>query len=650
MPITADIGDIIQVTPQFTQGLTLPSDLKVRYSLNGTNYVDGTSAGYTFEVPGGITTYAKLFYDDYTEVVDENGITLSGVSFGVSVPIIVAPVGATAIGDYSDTSLGTVGSSGATGFDSDPISRWNVAEYQEINEYPYVGLVSFHINEIDKVEFSCNGGTWTDVTEMTFNPSTNVYEYWVAVDQSGLTNGDEVELRAKITPKTAGQVYGIDPIKVRYRTADKTQYYCSPNGNDTTGDGTEGNPFATVEKAIVELQSDSGGGSTYEVGDVEIILMDNDGAGATYELNHPGVNYALCNDRWFVIRSEDGASRENVQIVNTDTATGILMRNIKYQDLTFYNCTAPQGQLKTPQGLPAEPNIWFDNVLFDNDAAEGETQNVWENNTYTNIYVTDCDINNVSSGPRFCNVLRNTTLDTLYVDAVGGSRLVANFSCVNQVYDGIAHPDFTEVFDSDEHSVFYGVVGLDIQGQGIYGTNDEGDNLLKDIAFVNFLCVDGSGVTVESAPVSQLRDNDSPNLLLQNIIFDGISVLNGQSFILEGGTGASGFRDITVRNSILYGPSGNLFTGDAFVDPIVLEENNYYIDDSGSFSCVGGTYSTVTPDYSGGDGATLDIANLNTYIANLTPTDSNIVDQTSRSKIKTDALGRLRMSQNIGAL
>jgi len=80
MPITADIGDIIQVTPQFTQGLTLPSDLKVRYSLDGTNYVDGTSAGYTFEVTGNVTVYSKLFYDDNTNIIDENGNTLDVVT------------------------------------------------------------------------------------------------------------------------------------------------------------------------------------------------------------------------------------------------------------------------------------------------------------------------------------------------------------------------------------------------------------------------------------------------------------------------------------------------------------------------------------------------------------------------------------------
>ena len=77
MAIIADPGNIIEVNPLFDgSGLTLPSDVKVRYSFNNITYFDGfggNTSGFTFEVTNGTPIYAKYTYDDNSPVVGETG-------------------------------------------------------------------------------------------------------------------------------------------------------------------------------------------------------------------------------------------------------------------------------------------------------------------------------------------------------------------------------------------------------------------------------------------------------------------------------------------------------------------------------------------------------------------------------------------------
>jgi hypothetical protein len=83
MSITAGIGDIIEVSPLFDQsGLTLPIDVKVRYSFNNITYFDGfggNTSGFTFEVSSGTPVYAKYTYNDNSSVIDDTGNAISNV-------------------------------------------------------------------------------------------------------------------------------------------------------------------------------------------------------------------------------------------------------------------------------------------------------------------------------------------------------------------------------------------------------------------------------------------------------------------------------------------------------------------------------------------------------------------------------------------
>jgi len=540
---------------------------------------------------------------------------------GLGIP--TAPVGAAAVGDYSDTTLGNVGTPGDFGYDSPAVSRWDVIPMQEVVEYPYIGLVAFHVNNIDKVEFSLNGGTWTEVTEMKENPSSGVYEYCVKVDTTSLNADDEIELRAKITPLTAGQVYGIDPITVKYNYSSELIGWVSPSGSDSTGDATEGNPCRTPLKALNVLLA----GSVYTDPEFseKVTIYCTAGEHVIAD-NSYGYNPAM-SDGWVTIQSAPGVAASSVifrDTIDSGTITGRgwRVRNTRLKGVTF------EGQIypRTPVG-ESVPNVWIDGVTYSRTEA---VDDVWLQASWTDRYATSCAFENLNDGPKFCTVLRNSTLNNYTEDAVGYSRLVANCVVTQNTFSlASAHPDFLHVQDCDEHSIFYNVVGLDINGQGIYSGSET--DFAENMAFVNCLAVLESGAAVTSAPASQIRNTDVTTMAIRNVIIDSCTILNGQSFILDEGASPTGpSRDVVLRNSIIYGPSSNLGAG------VLTESNNWYIDTDGNFTCVGGTFSTTTATYSS--------------VADLVPTEAGIVGQAVRPDIKTDARGILRTTNNIGAL
>ncbi|MCH7579567.1 MAG: hypothetical protein IIB22_04935, partial [Chloroflexi bacterium] len=99
---------------------------------------------------------------------------------------------------------GPIGNPDDPGYDAKVIAHWDVVPYQTFNGDFEIGVVAFHINGIDRVEFSAEGGSWTPVSEMTLNSRTNVWEYWAVLNAEAFDDGP-VEVRAIAYPKDAGE-------------------------------------------------------------------------------------------------------------------------------------------------------------------------------------------------------------------------------------------------------------------------------------------------------------------------------------------------------------------------------------------------------------------------------------------------------------
>src|SRR4029079_500806 len=89
-----------------------------------------------------------------------------------------------------------VGDPSPAGYDAKAVARWDVVPYQTFAGDFNVGVVAFHMNGIDRVEFSVDGGSWTAVSAMTLNPQVNVVEYWATLRAGSFAQDGQIELRA----------------------------------------------------------------------------------------------------------------------------------------------------------------------------------------------------------------------------------------------------------------------------------------------------------------------------------------------------------------------------------------------------------------------------------------------------------------------
>jgi len=167
-----------------------------------------------------------------------------------------APAAPAAAGPNVPTLSGGTGFTAATaqpaaigtgaGSAQNPMARWDVVPHQTISGRFPLGVVAFHINGIDRVEFSLNGGTWLSVSDMTENSVTHVVEYCAAIDASALADG-EYEVRAVAYPKV-GVPRVLDPLLVEVaadRSKDVSMWVDATNGSDVTmqpGPAQQGGP------------------------------------------------------------------------------------------------------------------------------------------------------------------------------------------------------------------------------------------------------------------------------------------------------------------------------------------------------------------------------------------------------------------------
>lgn len=260
------------------------------------------------------------------------------------------------------------------GYGFEPIARWCRPQWDTYNSSAYtIGLLAFHTcghvngnNGIQKVTFVANNGTPLDVTSPTLNPTNGYWEYWCNI--STLLEDGIVEIRAIIYP-TDGIPFvlqGDYRIKVGNNssvpatdkslllwsnglgTFTKTPVYVdSVGGNDTTGTGSSGNPYATIRKAI----------DTGYVGNCEngLIYLK----GGSYQMPADGGTSQNVS-RWLTIRPAPGVNRSSVYITSANGTGATRMKLIRFQDLTVDRTTGnpPILGLSTTNKV----YVWLDGV------------------------------------------------------------------------------------------------------------------------------------------------------------------------------------------------------------------------------------------------------------------------------------------------
>jgi len=150
--------------------------------------------------------------------------------------------------------LTTASPAWAIGEGESVIALWSLPVHAELRaEEPIVGLVAYHLNGIEKVEFLLNGKVVATAQKETRDPVTGEIEFVGRLEGLDLKSGQDLTLTARAYPRGGkGRVTDIperlfhvaDPASAKQLRVDPT------GGSDEAGDGSADKPVRTIAKAV----------------------------------------------------------------------------------------------------------------------------------------------------------------------------------------------------------------------------------------------------------------------------------------------------------------------------------------------------------------------------------------------------------------
>ena len=327
---------------------------------------------------------------------------------------------------------GVVGDPGTPGRDAMAIARWNAVPFQTFDGTFDVGVLAFHVNGIDRVEFAVDGGPWVSVTESVFNERTGTWEYAVRLDASLFDGPGAVEVRAVVYPSAGvpraltteindeSALSGNHSMPLFANPGGQTagEVYVSLDGDDLGGDGTWEHPYSTIYRAA-QAVDDLGGAADADGGRIRLF------AGA-YTIERPnGAAIPATHDQWLTISPADGVTREEVRIITPDgnPGGGLRVKQMHLNGLTI------DGTVSTDSNN--ETYLWIDDCHIAG-AGELDTRMMWSPAWYSAIYATD----SVATNCRVAFLVtyaRNCLVDTVHTDAFPGVAVLVNSEVKNQV-------------------------------------------------------------------------------------------------------------------------------------------------------------------------------------------------------------------------
>ncbi len=483
-----------------------------------------------------------------------------------------------------------VGTPDMLGYDAKAIARWDVVPFQTFTGDFHIGVVAFHMNGIDRVDFSVNGGPWASVYEMQLNPDTDVWEYTALLRAEDFADGP-VEVRAIAWPSGAGEprVLGGAMSSASVLSGEHSMFlsanahgslasmvvYASPSGNDSTGNGTLQSPVRSIFKAsqILGVMGGADGGT--------ILLAAGD-----YDWARPNGTYpAVTTSRWLTVQPMDGVDRAQVRITQPSGSqnSGILTKLVCLRDVTI------RASLVT--STPLEDYLWMDGVHV-----EGQGQLdpciYLSPGWWTATYATNSVSTNVING--FQNTfVRNSVVDTVHNDAFPGVVTLINNTVRNQVGGTNAQGNayHTDIWQeraglTHENVILYGNTATEnCIGQGVFtrGSPHNGIAMVNNAFMLR-------GYPNQSQIISRVQ-----HLLIANNSFLGTPVTIGLS-----DTNSSVEPYAGSRNALF---SHNVFQWLNISDP----QNNFSRPFSESTfgdgtRFVGNHFINAWPDYTGSSG------------------------------------------------
>jgi hypothetical protein len=462
-------------------------------------------------------------------------------------------------------SVDPVGHSGLSGFDAPVIARWNVVPNQIINETSFdLGILAFHVNHIERVEISVDGGPAVVLTETVFNPRTGVDEFMATLDSSLFSvSGHLAELRAVIYPRVAGQPTVLEPLPLMINLA-RPELWCASWGSDTNGDGTKPNPFRQPSRAVQFFQQQAGGNSAIGACDGLIVNLEP----GEYDATAGSLPYPLTENSWLTIRGEPGADRSEVRFVS---GGGVRTRFVQFSNVTFDQTGIPSRVL--PGG--EKQSIWIDDVHC---FGKGPNESLISISAgaYKHSFVTSSYFSQIANGPKGVDMVRGTLVEDIGEDAFTRAKMVVDCEARRVVPSPGAHSDVFQIFcDTDagtsDNTLVYGLRAVDADSQLIFMADCA---VIENIALVNIILLKPCEREPASPPNSQMRTGRISNVILQNV-----SLPNQAIFI-----SCSAVDNFVIRSCLLYELR---ITADTPLEGIIAEQNHFVSTLSHSSTTIG---------------------------------------------------------------
>lgn len=309
-------------------------------------------------------------------------------------------------GDGNATPLPPLGQIGQA--DEIAIAQWNAVPQQQISGAFNVGVVAHHVDGIDHVAFSLDGGPWRKIAKPSINPRTGSDEYWATIPAgSGWRN-----VRAVAVPVT-GKPRDMGVMRVH------------------SGDS------ADLFREIV-LQA-----GTY---DAQALLAQGPAEG------------------WLTIRPADGVDRSKVIIKGNASSAG---RHIRFENITRKLGRWDEHNSRTD----GNSWWWFDNCRIEGTiAADGPTR--WILNEGGRQYYTDTTITDINATFQSATLLaRNVVIEDAVEDVCRVFGMMVNVT-INKVDRGQftdKHPDLFQWAGFEvANFIAQDVTSLNNVGQGLF--------------------------------------------------------------------------------------------------------------------------------------------------------------------------------------
>ncbi|NLF31723.1 MAG: DUF1565 domain-containing protein [Planctomycetes bacterium] len=328
--------------------------------------------------------------------------------------------------------------------------------------------MAFHVEGV-QVEFSVNGAPVATAAAPTYNPRTEVWEFWFPLDPSAYPDGPlAITARAVCLNDTPGNPAFDLPSLNLYANSGGTlgstvvKWVDPANGSDADA-GTEEAPYATLVKAV--KSTPAGGTINLQAG--------------TYSSNALGGGSS--RPYWTTIQAAPGVDRADVEIGPGRPGT----QRLKWTNVTLFGDWSDGAYHTILTGEGGSHSVWLDDCYVYNKPGRWASGAIAFGNKYVS-YITGGVTTQMANGPGG-SIIRGHTLDTITSDAwTGGSRLVVNSQCIG-IDPGStgAHPDFHQSYTTApnfvEDVILYNVRGYACKSQGLFGSR------LRNSAFVNVL-------------------------------------------------------------------------------------------------------------------------------------------------------------------